>query len=187
MSKECIQVGFHYIQSHGPGDDYMIALFIGRFQPFHNAHLSDVKEALKKGDEIIIAIGSSQESHTQDNPFSLKERKEIIHNVLKENHISEFKIISIPDINNDGKWVDHVKSIIPNFDIVYTGNELTERLFREKGYEVNKIKLIPNVSATKIRDMMIKDEDWEKLVPNEVVSYIKKIDGVKRVKGINKV
>jgi nicotinamide mononucleotide adenylyltransferase len=47
--------------------------------------------------------------------------------------------------------------------------------------------LIPNVSATKIRDMMIKDEDWEKLVPNEVVSYIKKIDGVKRVKGINKV
>ena len=37
------------------------ALFIGRFQPFHKAHLSDVKLALKECDKIIIAIGSSQD------------------------------------------------------------------------------------------------------------------------------
>ena len=37
------------------------ALFIGRFQPFHNAHLADIKKILKENDEVLIAIGSSQE------------------------------------------------------------------------------------------------------------------------------
>ena len=59
------------------------ALFIGRFQPFHNAHLADVRDILKKADEIVIGIGSSQEKTTKDNPFSYNERKAMIKNTLK--------------------------------------------------------------------------------------------------------
>ena len=44
-------------------------LFIGRFQPFHNGHLQDIKNALKEVDELIIAIGSSQHFNTKENPF----------------------------------------------------------------------------------------------------------------------
>ena len=53
----------------------MKALFIGRFQPFHNGHLKVVQEILKEFDEVIIGIGSSKYSGTLDNPFSGEERK----------------------------------------------------------------------------------------------------------------
>ena len=38
-------------------------LFVGRFQPFHLGHLDMVKYALTEVDELIIVIGSAQDSH----------------------------------------------------------------------------------------------------------------------------
>ena len=51
----------------------MTALFIGRFQPFHSGHVDAIKQISEK--EIIIGIGSSQYSGTDDNPYSFEERK----------------------------------------------------------------------------------------------------------------
>ena len=116
-------------------------LFIGRFQPFHKGHLQDIKEALKEVDELIIAIGSSQFSHTEENPFSVDERIEMIEDTLIANDISDYTIFPIPDIGNDSKWVEHIELIVPQFDVVFTGNELTEKLFREKKYKVIKVKI----------------------------------------------
>ena len=45
-------------------------VFIGRFQPFHNGHLEAIKKLLIEVDELIIMIGSSQYSHSFDNPFT---------------------------------------------------------------------------------------------------------------------
>ena len=56
----------------------MKALYIGRFQPFHNVHLKILQKFTKKYDEIIIGIGSAQYSNTLDNPFTLEERKLMI-------------------------------------------------------------------------------------------------------------
>ncbi|MBP1357507.1 MAG: adenylyltransferase/cytidyltransferase family protein, partial [Sulfolobus sp.] len=39
-------------------------LYPGRFQPFHLGHLSVIKWALERVNELIILIGSAQESHT---------------------------------------------------------------------------------------------------------------------------
>ena len=161
------------------------ALFIGRFQPFHNAHLSDIKLAFKKCSKVIIAIGSSQESVTKENPFSYDERKDMIKDVLKAHKILDYDIIPVPDVNDDEKWVEHVKDLIKEFDIVYTGNDLTERLFSEKEIKVKKIELIPNINATEIRRRILNENDWRELVPKEVVEYVEKIDGVGRVKDIN--
>lgn len=162
-----------------------IGLFIGRFQPFHKAHLLDIKLALKECNKIIIAIGSSQESATKDNPFSYEERKDMIEAALKAHKILNYDIIPVPDINNDREWVDHVKKLIPEFDIVYTGNDFTEELFKEKNIKLKKIKLIPDISATEIRKRILKGNDWKELVPKEVADYIEKIDGIERIKEIN--
>ena len=163
----------------------MKALFIGRFQPFHNAHLSDIKLALKEGYKIIIAVGSSQESGTSDNPFSYEERKEMIKMVLEAHKIFDYDIIPVPDINDDRKWVDHVKKIIHDFDIIYTGNDFTEKLFKEKNIKVRKIKLIPNVNATEIRKRIIHGDNWGELVPKEVAEYMGEIGGVDKIRNIN--
>ncbi len=161
------------------------ALFVGRFQPFHNAHLSDVKLALKECDKIIIAIGSSQESGTKDNPFSYEEREEMITDTLKAHKILDYDIIPVPDINDDKKWVEHVKKIVPEFDIAYTGNGFTEKLFKEKDIKVRKIKLIEGINATEIRKRILHENDWKELVPKEVAEYIEKVSGIERIKEID--
>ena len=71
------------------------ALFIGRFQPFHIGHLKVIKWILKKYDKVIIVIGTSQESNTDKNPFSIEERKEMINKTLKTENIEKYEIIDI--------------------------------------------------------------------------------------------
>jgi nicotinamide-nucleotide adenylyltransferase len=160
------------------------ALFIGRFQPFHKAHLSDVKLALKECERVIIAIGSSQESGTKENPFSYEERKSMIGETLKAHNMFNYDIIPIPDINDDEKWALYVKKLAGNFDSVYTGNDFTEKLFKEQNIRVRKIELIPNINATEIRNRILCGDDWKGLVPKEVSEFVEQIRGAERIRQI---
>lgn len=160
------------------------ALFIGRFQPFHNAHLTDIKKILKEADEVIIAIGSSNEKNTLENPFSYTERKEMIENALKSNKINKYGIYQVPDLYNDRKWVYYIIKNLPESDVVYSGNLWTLKCFKKNKISAKKIKLIDGVSSTKIRDMITKNKNWKKLVPKEVADYIEKINGVGRIRKI---
>ena len=36
----------------------MRALYVGRFQPFHNGHLEVVRHILSRADELILVIGA---------------------------------------------------------------------------------------------------------------------------------
>jgi nicotinamide-nucleotide adenylyltransferase len=158
------------------------ALFIGRFQPFHNAHLADVKKILEECDEIVIAIGSSREKNTLENPFSYDERKQMIEKTLKSHQIKNFKIYSVPDLYDDRKWVGYIRKNLPKFDCVYSGNKWTLKCFSKHDFSVKKIRLIKGVSSTRIRDRIIKSENWGKMVPKEISDYLKKINGIDRIK-----
>ena len=160
------------------------ALFIGRFQPFHNAHLSDVKKILKNFDEIIVGIGSSQEKNTYENPFSYNERKQMIENVFKKNKIKNFRIYPVPDLYDDVKWVNYILKKIPKFDIAYSGNDWTIRCFTRHKLKSKKIKLLKGINSTKIRQLIVKNKNWEILIPREVADYIKENNGVEKIKKI---
>lgn len=162
------------------------SLFIGRFQPFHNAHLLDIKKILKEADEVLIAIGSSQEKNTSENPFSYMERKRMIEAVLKKNKIKNFKIYPVPDLYDDKKWVDYIKKNLPKYDFVYSGNLWTLRCFKKHDSKVKKIKLVEGISSTIVRNMIIKNKDWKRLVPEEIANYIVKMRGVERIRRISK-
>ena len=158
------------------------ALFIGRFQPLHNAHLKVIKDILKENDRLIIIIGSSLERNTKLNPFSFKERKEMIDAVLKANKIKNYSIVPVPDVYNDKKWVNLIERKVKHFDALYTGNPWTIRCFKRYGRKVRKIKLIKGISSTIIRNAIIKGKNWKGLVPEQIYSYIKKIKGEERIK-----
>ncbi|MBU0980528.1 MAG: nicotinamide-nucleotide adenylyltransferase [Nanoarchaeota archaeon] len=143
------------------------ALFLGRFQPFHNGHLWAVKQTLKEFDEVIIVIGSAQQSNTEDNPLDAKARESMIRQSLKEAGISSFSIHPVDDINSDDEYVSHVESFVPKFDAVFTGNQLTEELFG-KGYDIRKLKKYRNLSATKLREMLEQGKDISEHVPPAV-------------------
>ncbi|MEK6891976.1 MAG: nicotinamide-nucleotide adenylyltransferase [Nanoarchaeota archaeon] len=162
------------------------AIFIGRFQPFHNAHLVDVRNILKKADEIIIAIGSSQEKNTKENPFSYNERKGMITKTLKNNKVKNFKIYPVPDLYDDYKWTSYILENLPKFEDAYSGNEWTIRCFRKHKINAHKIKLIKGISSTIIRKMVVNNKNWEKLVPEEIYTCIKKIKGETRINNLSK-
>lgn len=165
------------------------AIFIGRFSPFHLGHLEIVKNVMKEEDELIIAIGSAQQSHTENNPFTAGERVLMIRESLLEEGINlqNIFIIPIPDIFRNPVWVQHVISFCPEFSVVYTNNSLLCRLFFEAGIQVKSPKLVKRsvYKGTYIRQLMINDEKWEHLIPSSVAKIIIEIEGVKRIREIN--
>jgi len=165
-------------------------LYVGRFQPFHLGHLGAIKDILKEVDELIIVIGSAQYSHLLDNPFTAGERMVMIRKALEEAGIdhSRFWIVPVPDVHLHMMWVSAVEGYTPSFDVVYSNEPLTRRLFIEAGYEVKAIRFHKRkiYSSTEIRERMLKDKSWEKLVPKSVAAFIKEIDGVNRLRDLNK-
>ena len=165
----------------------MRALFIGRFQPYHLGHHEVIKNILNEVDELIIGIGSAQESHSLENPFTAGERVWMISKALDELKIEKkIYIIPLEDIKRNSLWVAHVKEMVPPFDVVYSNNPLVKRLFKEAGVEVRGTHLYNRVDyqGTEIRKKMINGENWKKYVPKAVVEVIETIDGINRIKEI---
>ena len=165
-------------------------LFVGRFQPFHFGHLEAIKDVLKEVDELVIVIGSAQYSHSVDDPFTAGERLVMICRALKEAGIDcrRVWVVPVPDVNFHVMWVSALKGYTPRFDVVYSNEPLTRRLFIEAEYEVKPIRFHKRkiYSSTEIRERMINEENWESLVPKSVAEFIREIDGVKRLQDLTK-
>jgi nicotinamide-nucleotide adenylyltransferase len=165
-------------------------LFVGRFQPFHLGHLKAIEDVLREVDELVIVIGSAQYSHNLNNPFTAGERLVMVQNALKEARIdhSQFWIVPVPDVHLHMMWVSAVEGYTPHFDVVYSNEPLTRRLFGEAGYKVKSIRFYERklYSSTEIREKMLKGESWKKLVPKSVATFIEEIDGIDRFRELNK-
>ena len=154
------------------------ALFIGRFQPFHKGHLSVIKDyILKENDRVIIVIGSAEKNFLPQNPLTAGERYTLISEALEEAKIpaSKYCIIPVRNVNNYSLWVNHVNSYVPHYNKLYTGSQLVKACY-ENYANLEIIHLdrsnIP-ISASEIREAILKKEKWEKLVPNAVAKRMK--------------
>jgi len=160
-------------------------LYIGRFQPFHKGHATVIKDILEKEDEIIIAIGSTQESFTVKDPLSAGERYEIIRTFLKAEKLwDRSMIILIPDIRENFVWPLRVREYSPRFDRVYTGNTLVEMLFKNAGIEVVRVKFYNRevYKGKEIRRKVLKGEPWESYIPETVLPLLKKFGFAERIR-----
>jgi len=94
----------------------------------------------------------------------------------------------VPDVHLHMLWVAALEGYTPKFEIVYTNEPLTRRLFTEAGYKVKQIRFFERkvYSSTDIRAKMIKNEEWKKLVPKSVAAFITEIDGVNRLTDLTK-
>ena len=172
------------------------ALFLGRFQPFHNGHLAVIKKILKENARVIIAIGSAEQNYLPQNPFTASERFQMIEESLKEAKIpcDRYCIIPVRNIFNYSIWVNHVNTYVPPYTRVYTGSKLIRACYEGKyfrsgekgkiGPEIIRLKRLVPISASKVRTAILKNRNWERMVPKAVARKIKKWGGIDRIKTI---
>jgi nicotinamide-nucleotide adenylyltransferase len=163
-------------------------LYVGRFQPFHLGHLEAIRIVLKSIDELVIVIGSAQYSHNANNPFTAGERLVMVRHALQEAGVtySRLWIVPVPNVHLHMLWVSALEGYTPKFNVVFSNEPLTRRLFMEKGYKVKNIRFIQrkDYNSTLVREKMLKDESWTKLVPKSVAQFISEIDGVNRLRDL---
>lgn len=169
---------------------YDLVVYIGRFQPFHNAHLEILKQASEYSDNILVIIGSAEQPRTYKNPFSEEERSlmilqssnQIIANISVEN--------THDSVYNDQAWVSRIQEIVYNcslldiktsLKIAVIGHEKDESSFYLKMFpqwDLINVGLIEPLHSTNIRDLFFRDEvnlNFIKgVVPSQVYNFLEK-------------
>ncbi|SFB73180.1 nicotinamide-nucleotide adenylyltransferase [Halobiforma haloterrestris] len=160
--------------------------YIGRFQPFHNGHRNMVERIAEDVDELVLGIGSADDSHTVRNPFTAGERIMMITKSLVDMDLVTYAV-PIEDLERNSVWVSHVQSMSPDFDVAYSNNPLVIQLFREAGIEIRQSPMFNRevLEGSEVRERMINDGDWQSLVPDPVVEVVDEIGGIERIQMVS--
>jgi len=125
-------------------EDKKYAIFVGRFQPYHQGHIGLIQQKLDEGVPALILIRDIEPD--EKNPFTTQETALMITKYHK------------------AKGDDVQVMIIPDIESVNFG--------RGVGYEVNEFdppKNIGWISATNIRESIKKDsDDWKVMVDESI-------------------
>lgn len=93
-----------------PGVDHDLAVFIGRFQPFHFGHLHIIEAALKRAQYLMIIVGSADVARRPDhNPFTAAERIQMIKAVMPPWMLARVRFTSLHDFGNMPMWTAAVR------------------------------------------------------------------------------
>ena len=162
-------------------------LMLGRFQPFHKGHLALTKQILSECDELLIIIGSAQFNFIDKDPFSAGERVLMIHEALKEAGVdlSRCYIIPVANDENNARWLAYIRSMVPPFDVLYSGNDFVKYLARSQDSSIviedPMFAEINEYNGTNIRRLMQEGKPWEHLVPPAVTKVIQQVGGIVRI------
>lgn len=165
-----------------------IGILIGRFQPLHKGHVEAIDFSLQNLDKLFIVIGSSEKSNQKRNPFTFEERKNMIKLAINFRSMNDkaIKIVPITDAENHLEWIKSIKNAIGEYNVIFTNDELTEKLFKKENVEVINVPLLDRkeLSGTEVRKRLEFDKDWQNLVIPIVAEYLVKISASDRTKSI---
>jgi len=143
---------------------YGTLVLIGRFQPFHNAHLEIIKRATALTDNLVIITGSANQPRTYKNPFTSAEREQMI-KAATGGLTLKIHIESNPDtIYNDQAWAVRIQSIVSRYRILGTRTAIIGHKKDESSFyldmfpqwEYVDVEEIEPLSAVNIRDLYFK-------------------------------
>ena len=164
----------------------MDGLLIGRFQPFHLGHLEALQFALSKVNKLWVGLGSSNKSVERNNPFTAEQRKEMILGSIDDLMKEKISIYFIPDVDNHIRWIEKIDTIVPKFDIIFSNDDLTKRLYSKRNIQVISIPFLnrESLSGTNIRDLIIRDQKWDDLVPIGTRNFLKRTGAKEHLKNL---
>lgn len=92
---------------------YQFAVFIGRFQPYHNGHHHIITQGLLHAEQIIVLCGSAHLPASHRNPWSFQERKSMILNSFSTEEAKRITVLPLMDSPyNDAVWIQSVQTIV---------------------------------------------------------------------------
>lgn len=163
---------------------YDLSVFIGRFQPFHNAHKKIIEHALTLSNRVLVIVGSSRNSQTPKNPWNIDTRIKMIKESINDSRIN---IVSCRDYNyNDSLWINEIGKLVSDYS---SKNEKIAIVGHGKDYSSFYLNFFPQwdlievppyplqgetIDATKIRNLMFQGDlaFIESVVPKNVYSFI---------------
>lgn len=159
-------------------------LYIGKFQPYTNGHHAFVKEIIKDVDELIFGVSSAQINMDINHPFTAGERILMIAQNVREFGIPTY-IIPLEDISNNLVWIAKVKSMMPDFDTVYTSSNSIKGLFSQvkiRSVLPSEFCIHQKLDKMKWLAKVSEGRDWEADVPNGTVEIMREIHGTERIR-----
>ena len=164
----------------------MDGLLIGRFQPFHLGHLEALQFALSKVDKLYVGLGSSNKPVEKNNPFTAEQRKEMILSSIDDSMKEKISIYFIPDVDNHIRWIEKIDTIVPKFDIIFSNDDLTKHLYSKRNIQVLSIPFLnrESLSGTNIRDLIVRDQKWDDLIPTGTRNFLEKTGAKEHLKNL---
>ena len=89
-----------------------------------------------------MGLGSSNKPIEKNNPFSAEERKQMILSSIDDSMKNKITIYFIPDVDNHVKWIEKIDTIVPNFDIIFSNDPLTDHLYSKRTVQVISIPFL---------------------------------------------
>lgn len=124
------------------------AMFVGRWQPFHDGHKWLIEQRLSEGDPVLVAVRDIPPD--EKNPFTTEQTIEMIEQVYRDQDVV---VMAIPDISsvNYGRGVGYaINEHVPPKDIGF-------------------------ISATSIREKIINEDDsWKNIVDGSIHTLVQK-------------
>lgn len=177
----------------GPG-----VVVLGRFQPPHRGHALMIGAAeqwrASNAPELplIIAIGSSNQPESMENPWTAEERTSMLEAWLGVRGIVA-GIVAVPDIDDPPNWVSHAERYHGPAGVFFTTDIYSAELYESAGWQVVLSELEQResfegwrVRATAHMLSTIGDDDAVRTVlnptiPEEVVEHLIETDGLRRL------
>lgn len=141
-----------------------IAVLVGRFQPFHDAHLALLTRALAIAPRCVVVVGSAFQARTPKNPFTWTERAEMIRHALPEDCRDRVAIVPMRDYYDETRWVACVREAVaglvadeesPRIALVGHFKDATSGyLAAFPGWTLDPVERLPGADGTQLRDAL---------------------------------
>lgn len=164
----------------------------GRFQILHNDHVSYLLSGKALCEHLVVGITNPDPGLTKKesadlkrdnpiaNPLTYYERYVLVNAVLKEAGLkqTEFSVVPFP-ISSPELYQYYVPLDAVYFLTIYDNwGKKKSDYFKTLGLKIHVLReVLPEqkgISSSEVRDLMLKDEPWEHLVPPAVSNYMKK-------------
>lgn len=156
-------------------------VFIGRFQPFHLAHMQTIQIALQHSQGVILALGSAQNERNIKNPFSAQEREQMILSNFSIEDQARIQFVHVVDVYNDVKWVKLVKDLVKAVTQVTDQIGLIGHFKDESSYYLQLFpewemleleSLVGSISATPLREAYYRGEIKTEFFPQGTIAFL---------------